>query len=398
MRVFYAQAVYEREEIDAVVDVLENSPLQLMNGPRVSLFEERVGKLFGKKHGLMVTSGSAANLLAITALGLEKGSEVITPALTFSTTVAPLIQCGLVPVFIDVEPDTFVIDTDSILQMITPKTKAMMIPNLIGNLPDWQALRKIADDHGLLLIEDSADTIGYTLNGEDTGRLSDVVTTSFYASHVMTAGGFGGMISANDENIFKRAALLRGWGRSSSLTGESENSSDRFNSEIDGIPYDAKFMFESIGYNFLPSEISAAFGLVQLDRLPEYIARRKTNFAALRSYFAEFEKWFILPRVTNNVDTAWLAVPLIVRDDAPFTRQELQKFLESRDIQTRTVFTGNILRQPGFRDIERREAPGGFPNADQVMRGGLLLGCHQGLGEEEIAYVKAQFNEFAGQQ
>ena len=375
MRVFYAQAVYEREEIDAVVDVLENSPLQLMNGPRVSLFEERVAKLFGKKHGLMVTSGSAANLLAITALGLEKGSEVITPALTFSTTVAPLIQCGLVPVFIDVEPDTYVIDTDSILQMITPKTKAMMIPNLIGNLPDWQALRKIADDHGLLLIEDSADTIGYTLNGEDTG-----------------------MISANDENIFKRAALLRGWGRSSSLTGESENSSDRFNSEIDGIPYDAKFMFESIGYNFLPSEISAAFGLVQLDRLPEYIARRKTNFAALRSYFAEFEKWFILPRVTNNVDTAWLAVPLIVRDDAPFTRQELQKFLESRDIQTRTVFTGNILRQPGFRDIERREAPGGFPNADQVMRGGLLLGCHQGLGEEEIAYVKSQFNEFAGQQ
>ena len=398
MRIFYAQAVYEREEIDAVIDVLENSALQLMNGPRVSLFEEKIAKVFGKKHGLMVTSGSAANLLAITALGLEKGSEVITPALTFSTTVAPLIQCGLVPVFIDVEPDTYCIDTKSISQMITPKTKAMMIPNLIGNLPDWQQLRKIADEHNLLLIEDSADTIGYTLNGEDTGALSDVVTTSFYASHVMTAGGFGGMISVNDESIFKRAALLRGWGRSSTLTGESESADDRFETEIDGIAYDAKFMFDSIGYNFLPSEISAAFGLVQLERLPEYVARRKRNFNALRAFFEEFEKWFILPRVTNNVDTAWLALPLIVRDDAPFSRKDLQKFMESRDIQTRTVFTGNILRQPGFRDIERREAPGGFPNADQVMRGGVLLGCHQGLGEDEIAYVTSQFREFAAQQ
>jgi CDP-4-dehydro-6-deoxyglucose reductase, E1 len=308
------------------------------------------------------------------------------------------VQCGLIPVFIDVEPDTYVIDVEKIPAMITPKTKAMMIPNLIGNLPDWLRLREIADTYGLLLVEDSADTIGYTLNGTDTGQLSDVATTSFYASHVMTAGGFGGMITVNDEAIFKRAALLRGWGRSSSLTGESENSEERFNTEVDGIPYDAKFMFESIGYNFLPSEISAAFGLVQLDRLADYIERRKRNFAALIGFFSEFEKWFILPRVTNKVDTAWLAVPLVVRDDAPFTRRELQEFMESREIQTRTIFTGNILRQPGFRDIERREAPGGFPNADQVMRGGLLLGCHQGLGEEEIAYVKSQFCEFAQSQ
>jgi len=393
-RVFYAQALYGREEIDAVVEILETQAIILMTGPSVTKFEARVAALFGKQHGLMVNSGSSANMLAVAVLGLNAGDEVVTPALTFSTTVAPLIQHGLVPAFVDVEADTCNIDVDLVEDVIGPKTKAMMIPNLIGNLPEWAVLREIADRHGLKVIEDSADTIGSLYRGKPTGSLSDIATTSFYASHVVTAGGFGGAVCFDDPEMERQARLLRGWGRSSSVMGESEAVEDRFNFNIDGIDYDTKFVFEAPGYNFLPSEMSAAFGLVQLDRLEEYAARRVRNFEALKGFFQDYEEWFILPRQTNETYTPWLAVPLIVRDDAPFNRRELQIYFEENGVQTRTVFTGNILRQPGFEDVPHRTHPGGYPNADQVMRGGFLLGCHQGMGTEEIAYIAEIFEKF----
>lgn len=395
MRVFYAQAVYGEEEIDAVADVLRNQSLALMSGPSVKRFERRVAALFAKRHGLMVNSGSSANMLAVAALDLPKGSEVVTPALTFSTTVAPLVQQGLIPAFVDVEPDTFNIDADAIESMIGPKTKAMMVPNLIGNLPDWPALRAIADKHGLKVIEDSADTLGSLVGGEPSGRFSDISTTSFYASHVVTAGGFGGMVSTSDDALARRATLLRGWGRSSSLIGESESIEDRFGIEVDGIPYDSKFVFEGIGYNFLPSEISAAFGLVQLDRLPDYTERRIRNFERLRTFFENYAHWFHLPRQQPDTRTPWLALPLVVSDSAPFTRRDLQIGMETAGVQTRTVFTGNILRQPGFKNVPRRENEMGYPNADRVMRGGILLGCHQGMGEDAVDYVCETFRAFA---
>jgi CDP-6-deoxy-D-xylo-4-hexulose-3-dehydrase len=395
--VLYAKAVYGEEEIAAVVDVLKNDGLALMNGRRVKEFERQVADIFGKTHGHMVNSGSSANTLAISILDLNPDDEVITPALTFSTTVAPLVQNQLVPVFVDVEEDTYVIDVEAIEALIGPKTRALMIPNLIGNIADWRRLRELGDKHDLVLIEDSCDTIGYRWNGGTTGQLSDIVTTSFYASHIITAAGFGGMVMVNDEALSKRTNLLRGWGRRSSLAGESESIDSRFHSEIDGIPYDEKFVFEDIGYNFLPSEISAAFGLQQLARLDTYTQTRKTNFKVLVDFFNDFADWFILPRQTTAADTAWLAVPLIVRDDAPFSRRDLQVFFESNGIQTRTVFTGNILRQPGYKDIKRREAPGGFPNADQVMRGGILIGCHQGMGAKETDYIQDRFLEFSKQ-
>ena len=395
MRVFYAQAVYGEEEIDAVADVLRNQSLALMSGPSVKRFERRVAALFAKRHGLMVNSGSSANMLAVAALDLPKGSEVVTPALTFSTTVAPLVQQGLIPAFVDVEPDTFNIDADAVESMIGPKTKAMMVPNLIGNLPDWPRLRAIADKHGLKVIEDSADTLGSLVGGEPSGRFSDISTTSFYASHVVTAGGFGGMVSTSDDALARRATLLRGWGRSSSLIGESESIEDRFGIEVDGIPYDSKFVFEGIGYNFLPSEISAAFGLVQLDRLPDYTERRIRNFERLRAFFENYAHWFHLPRQQADTRTPWLALPLVVSDSAPFTRRDLQIGMEKAGVQTRTVFTGNILRQPGFKNVPRRENEMGYPNADRVMRGGILLGCHQGMGEDAVDYVCETFRAFA---
>lgn len=398
MRVLYAEAVYGQEEIDAVVDVLTNSSHALMNGPRVAEFEDSVSSLFGKETGVMVNSGSSANTVAVNALGLEPGSEIITPALTFSTTVAPMVQADLVPAFVDVEVDTFNIDAEGIERMVGPKTRAIMVPNLIGNLPDWSIIREIADEHGLFVIEDSADTIGSTYRGEPTGSISDISTTSFYASHVMTAGGFGGMVSTSDPEMVSAARLLRGWGRASSIRDESEAIEDRFDVAVDGFDYDAKFLFSGMGYNFLPSEISAAFGLVQLQRLGEYSRRRKANFQYLYDFFTDHADWFYLPRQNPDADTPWLAFPLIVRESAPFDRRTLQTAFEKADIQTRVVFTGNILRQPGFSNIQRVEDERGYPNADRVMAAGMLLGCHQGMTPEQLEYMIETFERFAALQ
>ena len=391
MRVPYGQTVHGEEEIAAVVKVLRTSTQMSVN---VRTFEERVAALFAKKHGIMVNSGSSALYLATELLGLSKGDEVVTPVLTFATTVAPLVRNGLVPVFVDVEPDTFNIDVAKIEAAISPKTRALVIPSLIGNLPDWDRIAEIAKAKKLLVLEDSADTLGATLRGKSTGTRSDISTTSFYGSHVINAAGNGGMLCVNRDEWNEEARLLRSWGRSSSLFVESEKVENRFNVDVGGIPYDAKFVFSRIGYNVEPSEMGAAFGLVQLDRLAGNIAARERNFARQLKFFSEYEKFFLMPRQMRDSTTGWLAFPLIVRDDAPFIRRDLQIHLEQRGIQTRTVFTGNILRQPGFAKIERRELPGGYPNADRVMRGGMLIACHHGLNDAQIDYVHENARAF----
>jgi CDP-4-dehydro-6-deoxyglucose reductase, E1 len=392
MRVNYGQSVYGEDEIAAVMDVLRTSTQM---GARVRAMQERVAPLFAKQHGIMVNSGSSANYLAIEILELPKGSEIITPALTFATTVAPIVRAGLVPVFVDAAEATYNIDVSAIERAISPKTKAVMIPSLIGNLPDWDRIRAIAEKHGLIVIEDSADTLGATINGTSSGKRSDVSTTSFYGSHVITAAGNGGMICVNDDELARKALLLRSWGRTSSLFVEAENIENRFNVELDGIEYDAKFLFEELGFNVEPSEISAGFGLVQLDKLDRNIAARERNFAAQYAFFKEYEDWFVLPKQLPNSRTGWLAFPLTVRHDAPFTRREMQIFLEKRDIQTRPVFTGNILRQPAMKGVAHRAMPGGYPVADDVMRGGILLACHHGLVAEQIDHIHGSFVDFA---
>ena len=394
VRVPYGQTVHGEAEIAAVVEVLRTSTQM---GPRVRAMEERIAALFAKRHGIMVNSGSSANYLAIEILRLPAGSEVITPALTFSTTVAPIVRHALVPAFVDVEPDTFNIDATRIEEMIGPKTRAVMIPSLIGNLPDWDRIAAIARARGLVVVEDSADTLGATLHGTSTGARSDISTTSFYGSHVINAAGNGGMLCVNRDDLNEEARLLRSWGRSSSLFVESEHVENRFNVDVGGIPYDAKFVFERLGYNLEPSEMGAAFGLVQLDRLEDNIAARERHFARQLAFFRDYEEWFHLPRQMAGSRTGWLAFPLIVRDGAPFIRRDLQIFLERRNIQTRTVFTGNILRQPAFTGIERREAKDGYPNADRVMRGGMLIACHHGLSDAQLDWVHESFRAFAAQ-
>ncbi|WP_299281905.1 aminotransferase class I/II-fold pyridoxal phosphate-dependent enzyme [uncultured Tateyamaria sp.] len=394
MRVDYGQTVHGQEEIDAVVEVLQTSTQM---GPRVPKMQARVAALFDKAHGIMVNSGSSANYLAVKILDLPKGSEVITPALTFATTVAPLIRHGLIPAFVDAEEGTYNIDVSKIEAMITDKTSALMIPSLIGNLPDWKAIRALADKYGLRVIEDSADTLGATMKGRSTGRYSDVSTTSFCGSHVIKGAGNGGMLCVNDPELARKAVLLRAWGRSSSLFGDSEIIDNLFNVKLDGIEYNTTFDFETLGYNLELAEVSAAFGLVQLDKLDLHISEREKNFASHLTFFKDYEDWFVLPRQLPDSRTGWLSFPLTLRDDVPFTRRALQMFVEKADIQTRPVFTGNILRQPAMKDVEHRTDAGGYPVSDAVMRSGILLACHHGLTDAHVAYVHEQFEAFAAQ-
>lgn len=363
-------------------------------GPHVAEMETRVASLFDKPYGLMVNSGSTALYLAADLLDFPPGTEIITPVLTFSTTVAPLVKKGWIPVFVDVEEGTYNIDASQIESLITPQTRALWIPNLIGNLPDWPRLRALADKYGLVVVEDSADTLGATIQGQSSGAFSDFSTTSFYGSHVINCAGNGGMLCLRDEALYRRAKLLRSWGRSSSLFVESEKIENRFNVVVDGIPYDAKFVFEEPGYNVEPSEMGAAFGLVQLSKLELNIRKREENFAYLLAFFSRFDEYFILPRQLPDSRTGWLAFPLTIKPEAPFTRREFQIFMEQHGIQTRTVFTGNILRQPGFRNIPCRRRAEGYPEADKVMWGGVLMGCHQGLNKEHLDHIAATFLEF----
>lgn len=392
MRVNYGQTVHGEEEIAAVVEVLRTSTQM---GTRVRAMQERVAALFAKRHGIMVNSGSSANYLAMELLGLPEGSEVITPALTFATTVAPIIRQRLVPAFVDAAEATYNIDVDAIEAMIGPRTRAVMIPSLIGNLPDWDRIWEIAQAHNLKVIEDSADTLGATLRGASTGTRSHISTTSFYGSHVINAAGNGGMLCVNDDELARRALLLRSWGRTSSLFVESETIENRFNVELDGISYDAKFLFEELGYNLEPSEMGAAFGLVQLDKLDGNIAVREANFARQYEFFRKYEDWFSLPKQLPESRTGWLAFPLTIRPDAPFVRRDLQIWLETRDVQTRPVFTGNILRQPAMKTVTASTSAAGYPVADAVMKGGILLACHHGLIGEQIDFMHQSFEEFA---
>tara|TARA_B100001059_G_scaffold49693_1_gene42778 strand:- start:269 stop:1462 length:1194 start_codon:yes stop_codon:yes gene_type:complete len=393
-KVYYGKAVYNSKEINAVIKVLKNDSLSLVDGKNVKKLENRVSKLFGKKYGLMVNSGSSANLLGLSSFNFKKGSEIITPNLTFSTTIAPIYQLGLIPHFIGVEKNKFQADPLQIEKCINKKTVAVMIPNLLGNVANWKAISKIAKKYNLKVIEDSADTIGYKINNKNTGQLSDVVTNSFYASHIINGAGTGGIVCFNNFNLYQRAKLLRGWGRSSATFNESENANKRFNVKISGIDYDAKYIFSDLGYNFLPSELSAAFALEQIKKLNNNIYIRNINFSFLKKFFSKYPQYFDLPEQYSNVKTPWLAFPLVIKKNRYFKRKDMQIFFEKNNIQTRTIFTGNILKQPVMKKRIFKKHPKCDEEANNVMRNGILLGCHQGMNKNELEYICNTFKRF----
>ncbi len=394
-KIFYSKASYGKNEIAAVQKVLKN-PLSLMDGAKVKEFEAKVARIFGKKYGLFVNSGSSANLLALQSLNLKKKSEVITPLLTFSTTVAPIYQLGLVPTFIDVDLNKYVVKTEEIIKAINKNTSAIFIPNLLGNIPNWKRINQISKKYKIKIIEDSADTIGYTINKKNTGKLSDIVTCSFYASHVVTAAGFGGIACFNDQKTYMKAKLLRGWGRSSATMKETESANRRFNFKLKGINYDAKYIFEDFGYNFIPSEISAAFGLEQLKKLKKNIQKRRENFKFIKKYIQKnLNKFFFVPEEYKNVNTGWLAFPILIKNTKKLERKKLQIFLEKNMIQTRTIFSGNILKQPMMKNQKYNLVKKKDYEADYIMKNGILVGCHNSMTKNELKYMCKKIKEFA---
>ena len=392
IRVPYGLSVHGNEEIKAVTKVLKSSTQM---GKNVSSFEKKISKLFEKKYGLMVNSGSSALLLAMETLDFPPGSEIITPALTFSTTVGYIVRNNWIPVFVDVEEGTYCINEKKIKNLITKKTKAVVAPHLMGNIVNWERLAPMLKKKGILIVEDSADTLGATYKNKSTGKYADISITSFYGSHIINCAGNGGMVCFNDKNKYIKAKLLRSWGRSSSLFNEkSERIENRFNIKLDGIPYDKKFVFEKIGHNLEPSELGAAFGLVQLKKLKYNLKEREKNFKLHTKFLNKYKKYFILPKQLPKSRSGWLAYPITITENAPFSRTQMQIFLEKKNIQTRVVFTGNILKQPGFKNIKAKKDNKGYPEADKVMRNGILIACHHGLTKKMINHLHKSIDEF----
>ena len=357
---------YGEEEIKAVEESLRSGWLG-GQGPKCIEFEKQIAKRFGKKYGVFVNSGSSACLLAIAALDLPKGCKIITPACTFATTLAPIIQLGFKPVFVDVGLNDYVAILDDVIAAVDEDVKAIMLPNLIGNKPDWDALKSALLSMGrddIYLVEDSADTITKT-------ECTDVATTSFYASHVITAGGVGGMVMYNDKNHVTKCLQYRDWGR---LGDDSEIMDDRFNHSVDGIPYDHKFLYSVLGYHMKACEMNAAFGLVQLERFKKFSNIRRANFERYLELLDGVGD-LILP--DDSIKPNWLAIPLQSEK-----RFELLSFLEENNVQTRVTFAGNVTRHPVYREYLQE-----FENADIIMKNGFLLGAHHGMTIDDVDHV-----------
>jgi CDP-6-deoxy-D-xylo-4-hexulose-3-dehydrase len=387
-----AGPVHDRREIDAVVAVLESGIMDL--GANVAEFERRGAELLAKQYATMVNSGTSALWLAIDLLECEPGDEIITSPLTFSSDIAPMVRNGIIPAFVDVEPDTYQIDVSKIEEMIGPRTKAILTPNLCGNVPDWDAIRAIADKHGLLVVEDSCDVLDSRLRGTRTGERADIVVTSFARSHSMTAAGNGGMIAVNDAEWHDHNLVRRRWGRRSAtnLFGRRQGSEGRIGPQADGTPYDLIFVFDDMGYNFEPSEIMAAYGLVQMDKLTDFNARRNQTKAKLDDVLSAHLDKVVLPRTTEGADTTWMRYPFLLADG--IDRTAAQEFMVERNVATRMMWTGNILRQPGFANIPHRAPEGGLPGADRVMNRALSLPLHHGLTSDDVGHILESTNEW----
>jgi CDP-4-dehydro-6-deoxyglucose reductase, E1 len=389
-RVYYNRAVYGNEEINAVSRALGEN--WLGNGKYTVEFEKKVSQLFGKKYGLFVNSGTSANYIAMELANLPPKSEVITQAFTFPATLAPIVQKGHIPVFIDSKVGTYNIDIDKIEPAISSKTKAIFISHAIGNVNDMKKISKLCKKYKLIFIEDSCDTIACKFDGKPTGTYSDITTTSFYAAHHITAGGGGGMVMINDPALHLEAKMLNDWGRRLPGT-EDENIKARFASTINNIAYDAKMTYVKPTFNFKAVEIQAAFGLAQLKKLKKFNNTRSKNFDKLYKFFVKYQNHFYLPVIHPNSETYLLSFPLTIRPESPVVRNDLMTYLENNKIQTRTPFAGNILYHPAYSNIKRR-VYGSLENADLMMRNGLLIGCHHGLTNEMLNYIKKIFTQY----
>jgi len=368
-------------------------------------FEKRLREFLGVKHVLTVNSGSSANLVAFSALtspklgnrALKRGDEVIAVAAGFPTTVNPIIQHGCIPVFVDVDIPTYNIDADKIEAAISEKTKAIMIAHTLGNPFDLKKVRAIADRYKLWLIEDCCDALGSTYDGKPVGTYGDVATLSFYPAHHITMGE-GGAVFTNSGKLKLILESIRDWGRDCFCDpGKDDTCGKRFCWKLGDLPegYDHKYIYSHVGYNLKISDMQAACGLAQMDRLEGFIEARKNNFAYLNEALKPLEKYLILPEATQNSDPSWFGFPITLREDAPFSRVDLLKCLDEKKIGSRLLFAGNLTKQPYFKDVEYRIS-GELTNTDMIMNNTFWVGTYPGLGTEHLDFIAEKIEAFFG--
>ena len=374
---------YGREEIDEAVDSLESGWVTM--GAKVKRFEQMWAEYIGVKHAVMVNSGSSANLLALSCLGLQPGDEVITPALTWATTVFPIAQVGAVPVLVDVDLDTYNINVEAVLAAITPRTRAIMPVHLLGNPCALYNLMQIASVHGLKVIEDACEAHGATLDGHKMGQWGDLGAFSFFFSHHITSIEGGMVVTDNDpEAELCRSLRAFGWAREMPDYAELRQ-------RHPGI--DPRFLFLHPGYNFRPTEIQGAFGIHQLPRLEGFIEQRRENAGYWNRELAEWGDWIQLQEERPRTRHAWFAFPFLLRPGCPFTRAQLQRHLENRGVETRPIEAGNIAVQPAMQHINHRIS-GSLQNAQYIHDNAFFIGCHQGIGQAEREAVAGYVKEF----
>ena len=368
-------------------------------------FEKRLGDYLGVPYVLTTTSGSSANLLALTALTspklgerqLKSGDEVITVAAGFPTTVNPTIQNGLVPVFVDVDIPTYQIKPEMIEAAVTDKTKAIMVAHTLGNVFDLTEARRVADKYNLWLIEDCCDALGSTYNGQMAGTFGDIATVSFYPAHHITMGE-GGAVFTKDKDLRKLVESFRDWGRDCYCPPGCDNTcGSRFDQQLGTLPdgYDHKYTYSHLGYNLKITDMQAACGLAQMDRVEELVQARKDNYVYLKEGLASCEEFIILPEATDNSEPSWFGFPITIREDSGIDRVELLKFMDQFKIGTRLLFAGNLTRQPYFENVEYRVV-GDLTNTDLIMNNTFWIGVYPGLTNEHLDFVIEKFEEFFG--
>jgi len=400
----YAGRVYDEKELISLVDA--SLDFWLTTGRYAAQFEKDLAAFLGVKYCLLTNSGSSANLLAVSALTSPKlgekrlnvGDEVITTACGFPTTLNPILQNNLVPVFLDVELGTYNILADRIEGAISDKTKAIMVPHTLGNPVDLDTIMKLVKKYDLWFIEDNCDALGSRYRGKLTGTFGHISTCSFYPAHHITMGE-GGAVCTNDPLLKKIIASFRDWGRDCWCDPGCDNSCNkRFDWQLGDLPqgYDHKYIYSHIGYNLKVTDMQAAIGVEQIRKLPGFIERRKENFNALYQELKKYETSLILPRATPHSDPSWFGFPIIVREDAPFTRNDIIQYLEDHKIATRMLFGGNLLKQPAYVDMKYR-APGALVNTDLVMDNLFWIGVYPGLSREMLEYIISTVGAFFNQ-
>ena len=396
-----AGRVFDASELQHLVDA--SLDFWLTTGRYAAQFEKDFAAFFPRRYSVLTNSGSSANLLAVAALTSHKlgerrlrpGDEVITVAAGFPTTVNPIVQCGLVPVFVDIEIPTYNIDVRQLEAALSDRTRAVVLAHTLGNPFDVAAVRSFVESHGLWLIEDCCDAVGSTYDGKLTGTFGDLATTSFYPAHHITMGE-GGSVLGDVPLLKTLVESFRDWGRDCWCDpGKSDTCGKRFDWQLGQLPYgyDHKYIYSHIGYNLKATDMQAAVGVAQLKKLPEFIAARKRNFAELHAGLQDLEEFFVLPQATPNSDPSWFGFPLLVRPDAPFSRGDVLQLLEEHKIASRALFGGNLVRQPAFKDVVHRTV-GDLANSDLVMNQLFWIGVYPGIRPAMLAYVFEVFHQF----